>query len=151
MQYLEDEIKNNLITLTVIRPVNELVEQFEKVRLTFYLRNLVICTVTRSGIVGLINSSASSVGSITSKSFFVSGANIWLLRRLIDMGFDAIIGGNDILLNLQKAIIHVMSNKDATFISNNIRAILRETCRGGRKTLLQEWEVLYLLVQGYSL
>lgn len=153
-QYLEDEIKNNLITLTVIHTVNELVERISKGKVDVLFTEFSYLYSHKEWNSRINKQFGKLCGEHHVKRvLFVSGANIWLLRRLIDMGFDAIIGGNDDIAELQKAIIHVMSNKELPpFISNNIRAILRETCRGGtHKLSSKEWEVLYLLVQGYSL
>lgn len=83
---------------------------------------------------------------------FLSGTNIWLLQRIIDMKFEAIVSASDNITELHQAMSSIIgSERKVPYISESIKTILRSAHKGPKMLSSKEWDVLYLLAQGFSI
>ncbi|HCR1912155.1 TPA: response regulator transcription factor [Enterobacter kobei] len=83
---------------------------------------------------------------------FMSGTNIWLLRRIIDMKFEVIISASETIAELHQAMTSIIDKERQTpYLSESIKAILRTSHKRQQILSSKEWDVLYLLAQGFSI
>ncbi|HCR1911392.1 TPA: response regulator transcription factor [Enterobacter kobei] len=83
---------------------------------------------------------------------FISGTNIWLLPWIIDMKFEAIVSANDNINELHQEMSSIIgSERQVPYLSERIKAILHKAHKGPQMLSSTEWDVLYLLAQGFSI
>lgn len=84
---------------------------------------------------------------------FVQLTNKAIIQQLINGKFDALICTKDDIGEIQKAIHHLTSKSTQQFISKSIKKMLCESPDAQNKNSLtsKEWEVFFLVTQGYSL
>ena len=84
---------------------------------------------------------------------FVQIINKAIIQQIINKKFDALICTRDDIGEFQKAIHHLTSKSTQQFISKSIKKMLCESPDAQSKKSLtsKEWEVFFLVTQGYSL
>ena len=84
---------------------------------------------------------------------FLQTKNKVIVKQVINRKFDALIGTQDEFGEFQKAIHHLISENTQPFISKSIHKMLCEfpDTRGKNSLTSKEWEVFFLVTQGYSL
>lgn len=152
-QYLERALDNCPLSLEVISNVDELLEKIAD--------NNVDILITEFNYLYSHKDWSSNISTRFCKLcsehhvrrvLFISGTNIWLLRRMIEMKFEAIVSANDNITELHQAMSSVIgSERQVPYISESIKAILRTAHKGPQMLSSKEWDVLYLLAQGFSI
>lgn len=84
---------------------------------------------------------------------FVQMKNKAIIKQIINKKFDALISTQDDIGEFQKAIHHLTSGSTQSFISKSIHKMLCESpeVEGKNSLTSKEWEVFFLVTQGYSL
>ncbi|MBK4715104.1 LuxR C-terminal-related transcriptional regulator [Tenebrionibacter intestinalis] len=86
------------------------------------------------------------------RGLLVADNNPWLMRRIVEMEFEAAVSMNDDISELNKAIDYILRAKEATpFVSSHLRASLSAARKRADTLSSREWEVVYLVAQGYSI
>lgn len=152
-QYLERVLDNCPLFLQVISSVDELLENITD--------NNIDILITEFNYLYSHKDWSSNISTRFCKLcsehhvrrvLFLSGKNVWLLRRIIDMNFEAIVSASDNITELHQAMISVIGNERQTpYLSERIKTLLRTAHKESQMLSSKEWDVLYLLAQGFSI
>lgn len=152
-QYIKNELGNSPLFLELISNVDELLEKIAT--------NNVDILITEFNYLYSHKDWSSNINTRFCKLccehhvlrvLFISGANIWLLRRIIDMKFDAIVNASDDINELHQAMTYIIGKeRQGPYVSESIKAILRMPHKQPQMLSLKEWDVLYLFAQGFSI
>lgn len=152
-QYLERALDNYPLSLEVVSNVDELLEKItdDNVNILITEFNYLYSHKDWSSNISAQFCKLCNEHHVR-RVLFISGTNIWLLRRIIDMEFEAIVSASDSITELHQAMSSIISSeRKVPYISDSIKTILRAAHKGPQKLSSKEWDVLYLLAQGFSI
>lgn len=151
-EYIKKKVEPDAISVTSHAQHQELIKKISngEVDIIFTDYNFLYKNCTTSELLFFQNLCTKNNVKIL---VFVQIKNRAVIKQIINRKFNALIGTQDDMGEFQKAIHHLTSESTQPFISKSIQKILRESTddQGKNSLTSKEWEVFFLVTQGYSL
>ncbi|WP_435928695.1 helix-turn-helix transcriptional regulator [Dryocola sp. BD613] len=150
-RYLKTETQTSGVEIIFYRSMHALLNAIEEDQIDVLFTEFSFLSNNKSWIAISKKFSRSCIVHHVKRVMLVANQHPYLLRHIVDMKFEATISLNEGIAGFRNIINIIRSEGKTPFVSEELLQQLAETDNREFPLSPKEWEVLYLVAQGYSI